>query len=218
MHETPTLYGASYSVYTRIVRLALLEKGVTYKLAPVDVFALGGPPKEHLERHPFGRIPAFEHGSLMLYETSAITRYVDEAFDGPALQPVNLIERARCNQIVSIADNYAYPDLVWGIYVELVSKPKRGEPTNSARVSSAIDGARKCLQALESLTGGTQWLIGPAPTLADLYAAPMFAYFLQSSQGRDMLRGYPRLSAWWSCMTTRQSVIDTEPMQTAATG
>ena len=40
-----------------------------------------------MERHPFGRIPAFEHERFDLYEAGAITCYVDEAFPGPVLQP-----------------------------------------------------------------------------------------------------------------------------------
>jgi glutathione S-transferase len=39
----PVAYGADYSVYMRIVRLALHEKQVAYYLIPVDVFAEGGP-------------------------------------------------------------------------------------------------------------------------------------------------------------------------------
>ena len=38
----PTLFGADYSVYVRIVRLTLAEKGVDYELVPVDVFAADG--------------------------------------------------------------------------------------------------------------------------------------------------------------------------------
>ena len=83
----PQLFGADYSVYVRIVRLALAEKGVGYDLVPVDVFAADGVPAWYLELHPFGRIPAFEHDGLRLFETAAITRYVDEAFAGPPLQP-----------------------------------------------------------------------------------------------------------------------------------
>ncbi|MFZ6765015.1 glutathione S-transferase N-terminal domain-containing protein [Pseudoroseomonas sp. WGS1072] len=55
MREQPVLYGASYSVYVRAVRLTLAEKGVPYTLVPVDVFAPGGPPAEYLARQPFGR-------------------------------------------------------------------------------------------------------------------------------------------------------------------
>ena len=42
---------------------------------------------EHLARHPFGRIPAIEHGDFKLYECQAILRYIDAAFDGPSLTP-----------------------------------------------------------------------------------------------------------------------------------
>ncbi|TIU67935.1 MAG: glutathione S-transferase family protein, partial [Mesorhizobium sp.] len=57
----PILYGADYSVYVRIARLALEEKGIGYDLVPVDVFAPEGVAAWYLEHHPFGRIPAFEH-------------------------------------------------------------------------------------------------------------------------------------------------------------
>lgn len=83
MGERPTLYGADYSVYVRIARLALIEKGVDHELVAVDVFAPGGPPAWYGAFHPFGRIPAFEHAGLALRETSAICRYVDEAFAVP---------------------------------------------------------------------------------------------------------------------------------------
>jgi len=115
-------------------RLSLAEKGVEYDLVPVDVFAKEGPPPGYLDRHPFGRIPAFEHAGFLLYETGAIARYIDEAFEGPKLQPADIGERARCNQLISIADNYAYPNLVWGIYVERVSKPKRGAVADEAKI------------------------------------------------------------------------------------
>jgi hypothetical protein len=39
MTENPRVLGADYSVYVRIVRLCLIEKGVEYELLPIDVFA-----------------------------------------------------------------------------------------------------------------------------------------------------------------------------------
>ena len=64
--RTPVLYGAASSVYVRAARLALAEKGVAYNLVDVDVFAPGGPPAEHMARHPFGKVPAFEHDGFQL--------------------------------------------------------------------------------------------------------------------------------------------------------
>ena len=46
----PILHGASYSVYTRIARLALIEKGVEHAFEAVDIFAPGGPPSAYLAK------------------------------------------------------------------------------------------------------------------------------------------------------------------------
>ncbi|WP_321902870.1 glutathione S-transferase N-terminal domain-containing protein [Paraburkholderia tropica] len=67
--EMPVLYGAAWSVYVRIARLALEEKQVTYDLVEVGVFAKTGVPPEHLNRHPFDRIPAFALGNFHLIFT-----------------------------------------------------------------------------------------------------------------------------------------------------
>ena len=56
--------GLSRSVYTRIARLALEEKGVRYTLEEVEIFGPAGVPAEHLARQPFGRIPSFRSRRL----------------------------------------------------------------------------------------------------------------------------------------------------------
>ena len=89
------LYGAAYSVYSRIARLALLEKGVEHRFVEVDIFKPINVPPSYQRLQPFGKIPALSHGEFELYEASAITRYVDEAFSGPALQPSTPSGRGR---------------------------------------------------------------------------------------------------------------------------
>lgn len=205
----PTLYGATYSVYVRSARLALAEKGVDYDLVEVDVFAANGPPAEHLERQPFGKIPAFEHDGFRLYEAGAIIRYVDEAFAGPPLQPAEPKARARMNQVISIIDSYAYPTLVWGVFVERVSGPARGRPTDAAKLAAALPRCETCLDALAALAGA--FLAGGQLTLADLHAAPMFDYFLQAQDGAEMLARRPALVQWWQRMRGRQSMLATAP-------
>lgn len=192
----PVLYGADYSVYTRIARLALFEKGVDHDFVPVDVFAADGVPAGHLERHPFGRIPAFEHDGLRLYETAAITRYVDEGFSGPALQPAAARDRAAMQQMIGILDSYAYRTLVWDIYVERVGKAKDGKPTDENRVADALPRARTILAAIAALKRRGPWLLGDRPTLADCHAAPMFVYFVRAPDGQRLLDEVPVLAEW----------------------
>ncbi|OCW58754.1 glutathione S-transferase family protein [Hoeflea olei] len=185
----PVLIGADYSVYTRICRLALRLKGVPHAFEQLDVFGPGGADKARAAGQPFGRIPVLRHGALRLYETLAITRYVDEAFDGPPLQPSSPPDRARMNQIVSIVDTGVYPAIVWGLHVP-VSEGREPAAGSMARAQTVLD-------ALEALAGAP-WLMGPRPTLADCYLAGAMGYVLESPAAPAVTQSCPRLAAWWS--------------------
>ena len=209
MTDRPSLFGAAYSVYVRAVRLALHEKGVAYEQVEVDVFAPSGPPAEHVLRHPFGRIPAFEHAGFRLYEASAIERYVDAAFDGPTLQPVEPRAQARMNQALSVLDSYVYRTLVWDIFVERVRAPALGRAADEARIAAALPRAETCLGALGEIGEGGPWMAGAALTLADLHAAPMFVYFRRAPEGAAMIARHPRIAAWLDSMLARPSIAAT---------
>ncbi|MGH8174786.1 MAG: glutathione S-transferase family protein [Steroidobacter sp.] len=203
MVNRPVVFGAAYSVYVRAVCLTLWAKGVSYDLIEVDVFAPGGPPREHFARHPFGRIPAFEHGSLKLHETAPICRYIDEAFEGPSLQPPTPSARAVMGQAVSIMDNYAYRSMVWGVYVECIDKPRRGLVSDVQVIEAGRQQAKICLNALEHLAPASEWLAGDELSLADLHAAPMFALFMRTPDAQQMMEPNKRLSAWWTHVSER---------------
>ncbi len=201
----PTVFGATYSVYVRIVRLALEEKGVAYDLEEVDIFAPDGPPPGYLERHPFGRIPAFQHGNVRLYEAAAICRYIDEAFDGPGLTPAPLDQRAVMAQTIGMLDSYAYRALVWEVFVETVAKPAEGGVTDPAVVERGVETSGIVSRVLnDQLTGGA-YLAGPEFSLADLHAWPMIDYFSRSKQGVEMLGQYADLNKWAAMMASRPS-------------
>lgn len=210
MDQQVTVFGAAYSVYVRSVRLALEEKNVSYRLQEIDVFVPDGPPAELLRRQPFGRIPAIEHrrdgATFALYETAAILRYVDEAFPGPHLQPTEPKRRARMNQLLSILDSYAFRTLVWDIYVERISHPKEGLPSDEARIAGALPRARTCLEAIAALMEAGPWLAGADITLADLHAASIFAYFTRKPEAETLLRSQDGLLRWWHEIRRRESV------------
>src|SRR5260370_15039686 len=116
------LHGYRYSVYVRIARLALAEKGVAYDRVEVNPFA-PDVPASYLALHPFGRVPTLVHGDFVLYETAAITRYVDRAFAGPPLQPDATRSLARMHQALSIVDSYAYWPMVRQGFSQRVFRP-----------------------------------------------------------------------------------------------
>ena len=102
---TPIIYGPGVSTYVRTVRLVLEEKGADYQLVEIDILQGGHKTPEHLARHPFGRVPAFEHDGFQLYETSAITRYLDAVLPGPQLTPGDPKGAARMQQAIAVVDS-----------------------------------------------------------------------------------------------------------------
>jgi glutathione S-transferase len=202
----PVLYGLSRSVYTRIARLALEEKGVGYGFEEVEIFGPAGAPAEHLARQPFGRIPAFAHDGFVLYETSAITRYVDESFVGTNLQPQDARARARMNQVIGIVDAYAYRPMIWGVFVPRVVAPQEGIATDEALVTESLIKAATCCRALAEILGSKRWFTGDELTLADLHALPILLYFSMTREGSDTLAAQPRLRAWLDYAAARPSV------------
>ncbi|RWM76281.1 MAG: glutathione S-transferase family protein [Mesorhizobium sp.] len=202
----PVVYGADYSVYVRIVRLVFEEKGIDYDLVPVDIFAADGIPGWYFDHQPFGRIPAFEHDGFRLYETGAITRYVDEAFDGPMLQPAEARSRARMNQIIGMLDAYAYRALVWDVAVERLEKTAPDE----ALIANGLRQAATVLRALTSLKAAGPWLLGEQLTLADLHAAPIIGYFVKVAEGQNLLAEFANVQAWWARIAERPSFARTE--------
>lgn len=214
----PSLFGASCGVYVRIVRLALAEKGVAYRLIERETAGSEPAPSDTgAPHHSFGRLPAFHHDGFLLHETGAITRYIDEGFDGPALQPASARGRARMHEIISLLDNCAYQTLVWDIFVERVRAAFEARRPDQARITAAMPTAETCLDALVELMGDGPYLAGDQVSLADLHAAPMMIYAHMAPEGAALMRARPALQTWLFRIGRRSSVDSTRtPLEVLA--
>lgn len=207
----PIVYGPAYSTYARTARLALEEKGVDYDLIEVDILQGVAKSPEHLARHPFGKVPAFEHDGFALYETDAITRYVNEAFPGVDLEPSDVRERARMTQAINVIDSYGYPCLITQIFIQRALMPMLGNASDEAAISQALPQAETCLKALEGLIDGKPYLAGDTLSRADLLLIPIYDYFSQTPEGQKLLGAAPNLKRWWDRVRSRPSVEKTRP-------
>jgi glutathione S-transferase len=207
----PTIYGPSYSTYVRTARLALEEKGAPYELVDVAMLAGAHQEADHRKRHPFGRLPAFAHDGLSLYETGAITRYVDRALPGPSLQPSDPKALARTDQVMSIVDAYAYGCMIGQLAWQRLVVPLQGGEPDETIVAASLPRAELCLSEFARLLDGLPWFGGSAISLADLHLAPIMAYVSSTPEGADLLAAQPRLNAWWGRMSGRPSMVKTAP-------
>jgi glutathione S-transferase len=202
------VYGVPGSPYLRSALLGLHEKEASYRLAVLDFGAARS--EDHLQRHPFGRIPVLEHGDFRLYETQAILRYLDAVLPGPALQPQDPRAAARMNQIAGIVDWYVFPSISVGITAErFMSQWFWNRAPDEANIAQAVPRAGICVRELERLLGSSEFLTGDTLSIADLMVAPQLLFFRGTPEAERLMRG-TSLDAWLKRMQARPSMQATE--------
>ena len=208
------LYGIPGSPYVRSVMAGLEEKQIPYDfvaLAPADIAR-----PEYLARQPFGRVPAFEHDGFALYETQAILRYLDGAFDGPALIPHDPKERARMDQLVGVCDWYLFPQVGATIGFERVVKPLIGlGPADEAAIAKAVPDAERCFSAINTLARAP-FLTGAHLSIADLMLACHMNVLMATAECHAIVATYPKLRDWLVRMEERPSMRKTDVLQLKA--
>jgi glutathione S-transferase len=209
MADPVRLHGYRYSVYNRIARLALLSKKVEHETIEVDPF--GGLSEAYLRLHPFGRVPALAHGPFELFETSAITRYVDRAFPGPPLQPEGAMALARMDQVIAAIDAYAYWPMVRQVSSHAFFRPLVGEPSSREEIDLGLDASRTILAFLDRVAGEGEILTGREITLADCHLAAMMDYFVRADEGKAALSRHPALQGWWDRVSGLDILTRTDP-------
>jgi glutathione S-transferase len=205
------LYGYKYSVYAWVARFALHEKGINYNWIEVNPFS-DNIDAGYLRKHPFRRVPTLVHDNFVLYETGAITRYIDEALEGPKLQPDDLNERARVNQVLSIVDSYTYWPFVRQVFSHGVMLPRVGRPFDAEEVVRGLEASERTLDALEALIGDKQFFAGSSVSLADIHLAPMLSYFHEADSGESAINRRVRLRRWFSGICARKAFLETKPL------
>jgi glutathione S-transferase len=203
-----TVYGIPGSPFLRSVEVALKEKGADYGL---KVLSPGeAKSTEYVqERHPFGRIPAFEHDGFRIYEAQAIIRYIDQIFPEPALTPADPKERARMNQVIGIIEWYFFPKAAAPIGFNRVIGPVLlGMTPDEGAIAEAMPMARSCIAEFERLLGDQPFIAGTSYSIADIMLGAQLDFFEATPEGASLLEG-TRLAAWLDRVRQRPSMLAT---------
>ena len=203
------VFGIPGSPFLRSVEIALTEKRIDYRLQPIQPGEHKQP--EYLARHPFGRIPAFEHDGFAIYETQAIIRYLDDVFPDPPLTPADPKARARMNQVIGIIELYFFPKAAAPIGFQRIIGPRLlGIPSDDSIVAEAMPTARLCVTELDRLLGDKRYLTGEQFTIADIMLGAQLDLFSECAEGRELISG-TRLQPWLKRMRARPSFEATQP-------
>jgi glutathione S-transferase len=140
----------------------------------------------HLTLHPFGQIPTYEEGDLVLFETGAIVFHIAERHAG--LLPGDPNARARAIMWMFAALSSVEPPIL-----ELaVAKFQEGERTwTEERLPLVKDRIRDKLRLLAARLGKSDWLDG-AFSAGDL----LMVSVLLRARPSGVLDEYPSLAAY----------------------
>lgn len=207
---TINVYGLPFSTYTCTVLMTCIEKEAPFELDATGLSPISGARKRpHIDRHPFGRIPAIRDGDFLLYETSAICRYIDEKFDGPGLVPAGLHDRALMEQWISVINCYVDESFIRRFVLQYAFPQGESGQPDRAVIDSAIPGIRRSLRILNENYGKTGYLVAGSLTLADLFLAPTLFYLARTPEGPDLLRKAPNVERGLKVISQRASFVKT---------
>ncbi|PCJ70582.1 MAG: glutathione s-transferase [Rhodobiaceae bacterium] len=198
-----TLTTTALSAYGRIARVILAEKGVSCELDFIEFSDL--PDKSYAQKHPFHKVPVLFHNDLHLYETAAIGRYIDEAFEGPALQPTSPVERAHMEKWISIANQYLYPRMIGDLVWQRLVVPLQGGEANEEQVAGSLDEIKSQVALMEAeLSDGREYITGTF-SLADAFLGPILFFTAMTPEGQEIVTSNDKVAAWLDRVTKRDS-------------
>ena len=133
------------------VRWALEEVGQPYEVRLLSFAALKE--KSYLSIHPFGQIPTYEDGDLVIFETGAIVLHIAEHYAG--LLPEDAKAKSRAISWIFAALNTIEPPILDLSIAKVVENDKAW---SEQRLPLVKDRVRNKLKPLSAYLGEKSWL------------------------------------------------------------
>ncbi|ARN22504.1 glutathione S-transferase family protein [Piscinibacter gummiphilus] len=166
------------------VRWAFEEVGQPYDVRLVSFPEMKAP--AHRARHPFGQIPTYEDGGLVLFESGAIVLHIAEHH--PGLLPADANARSRAIAWMFAALSTVEPSIVERSMAVLFERDK---PWHVERLAMIEDRIRVRLGELSRALGEADWLDG-AFSAGDL----MMITVLRRLGGSGLVEAFPNVAAY----------------------
>ena len=199
------LISATPSPFARKVRIALMEKGLSFQLiteVPWDS-ATQTPKFNPLEKLP---VLILDDGSTV-YDSSYILEFLELKYPKPPLLPAD-VDGILAAKRLDVLCNGICDALVLFFFERMRGEDKRSAEW-TARQERKIAGG---LREIARLVGAREYAVGDSFSLGDIAAATAVGYVSVRYPDMPWRSLYPDLAAYSDCMETRPSLATTRPV------
>ncbi|TWB62309.1 glutathione S-transferase family protein [Nitrospirillum viridazoti] len=179
------LYHHPLSGHSHRARLFLSLLAVPHDLVEVDLMAGAHKKPEFLALNPFGQVPVLDDDGIVVSDSNAILVYLARKLGRADWLPVDAQGTAAVQRWLSVAaGEVAYGAAAARLVTVFGSKHNPQE---------VIARAHGLLKNLETHLADRDWLVGGAPTIADV---ALYSYVARAPEGNVDLAGYPGVIAF----------------------
>jgi glutathione S-transferase len=193
------LYDFPFSPNCRKVRAVAYELGITLEHVPVDLLRGESRLPPFLARNPMGRVPVLEDGDFVLWESTAIIRYLAA---GTRLAPTTPRVAADVDRWIAWQLAHLHPALRKVAFERVVKRLTRQGPPDEAAIEAGTAEFAAMTEVLDGALAGREHVAGPL-SIADFALAAH--YSLAEQCGLDVSR-FARVGAWLARLLARDSM------------
>ncbi len=194
-------YGNDVCPFAYRVRLALAEKAIEHESHTVDLLNI---PAWYYAISPSGKVPLVKQGGEVVWESTVINEFLEDAYPEIPLLPKDPVARARARIWIEFCNTVFQPNYC-GLVFELDENKQGG-------IRGVLQDSLKSLdEGLAKSAPGPYWL-GEQISLVDLAYYPFFEHapVLSYYRGFDIQTKYSHLHHWLAAMRERPSVRDNQ--------
>ncbi len=200
------LYQFAASGNSRIVRIALVEKGLAFERVNINVGKGENRRPEYLRINPRGKVPALVHvtpgGEVTIFESTIINEYLEETFPERPLMPDDAAGRARVRVLTQLFDVEMSPAAGPLIIETLLRTAQTRKAEVVAEHQKATRLVLTTLLKIGLERNGGPFLAGEY-SLADASFTP--AMSVMETCGIDLQGEFPALARWFELVKGRLS-------------
>jgi glutathione S-transferase len=188
------LYSHPLSLHGYKVRLLLSFLIQPYELDTIDLVNDQQKSPEFLAKHPLGKVPLLEDEDFFVWNSEAILVYLARKFENENWFPLASKRIAQVHAWLAFSANELTNGLaaaraeciLGGKDIIFIDRQKINIGQSTAIALSSLD-------ILNSQLANRNWLVGDAPTIADISVFPMVAF---AHEGKIDIDDYTNLLAW----------------------